>query len=411
MPTKRNRAGKQQNYIEAGHGDVSGEYGDNATGSNKHFTSFKKPTDNVGIEIKADGETSVQAKPKYDGKGGENLEKALTDKLKGANGKLTPNGKSLLDKIKGADDELSGVIGDYYIQNPSVEIKMGKNLGSMYAYSWGGALRKIQLGNEAINNDNNYSKGGAFFHESGHALDYTHDGKHQTWSSNYKSDKYGKTLQEMVKEEIGNVDYSQIVKDYAEVKTSFLNNPEYIKLRDRYNELDKQLDEIDNNIANNPEVKRLDQLKTNLREKKIDAFKKGNYEEMKKYDVELNKAYDDYKVAYKNAFPSNWTELNEEKDRCRIQKYNMQMEAYGKANRMYGDLSDMCQASLDKRFGMGHGASYFKGREGDVNRGTEAFAEIMSAKATNKEALDVLQKYIPKTLEIFDEIIGKIKGA
>lgn len=43
MPTKRNRAGKQQNYIEAGHGDASGEYGDNATGSNKHFQSFRKP--------------------------------------------------------------------------------------------------------------------------------------------------------------------------------------------------------------------------------------------------------------------------------------------------------------------------------------------------------------------------------
>ena len=44
MPTKRNRAGKQQNYVEAGHGDASGEYGDNATGSNKHFQVFKKPS-------------------------------------------------------------------------------------------------------------------------------------------------------------------------------------------------------------------------------------------------------------------------------------------------------------------------------------------------------------------------------
>lgn len=44
MPTKRNRAGNQQNYIEAGHGDASGEYGDNATGSNKHFQVFKKPS-------------------------------------------------------------------------------------------------------------------------------------------------------------------------------------------------------------------------------------------------------------------------------------------------------------------------------------------------------------------------------
>ena len=28
MPTKRNKAGNQQNYVPAGHGDASGEYGD-----------------------------------------------------------------------------------------------------------------------------------------------------------------------------------------------------------------------------------------------------------------------------------------------------------------------------------------------------------------------------------------------
>ena len=43
MPTKPNRAGEQQNYVPAGNGDASGEYGDNSTGSNKHFTAFKKP--------------------------------------------------------------------------------------------------------------------------------------------------------------------------------------------------------------------------------------------------------------------------------------------------------------------------------------------------------------------------------
>ena len=42
MPTKPNRAGQQQNYVPAGHGDASGEYGDNATGSNKHFKAFYK---------------------------------------------------------------------------------------------------------------------------------------------------------------------------------------------------------------------------------------------------------------------------------------------------------------------------------------------------------------------------------
>lgn len=41
MPTKMNRAREQQNYIPAGNGDASGEYG-NDKGSNKHFTNFKK---------------------------------------------------------------------------------------------------------------------------------------------------------------------------------------------------------------------------------------------------------------------------------------------------------------------------------------------------------------------------------
>lgn len=41
MPTKRNKAGEQQEYVPAGHGDASGEYG-NESGSNKHFQSFGK---------------------------------------------------------------------------------------------------------------------------------------------------------------------------------------------------------------------------------------------------------------------------------------------------------------------------------------------------------------------------------
>jgi len=45
MPTKPNRAGNQQNYVPAGNGDASGEYGDNESGSNIHFKVFKRPED------------------------------------------------------------------------------------------------------------------------------------------------------------------------------------------------------------------------------------------------------------------------------------------------------------------------------------------------------------------------------
>lgn len=55
MPTKRNKAGQQQNYVPKGNGDASGEYGDNATGSNKHFTNFKQPEQPSGA---TEGETT-----------------------------------------------------------------------------------------------------------------------------------------------------------------------------------------------------------------------------------------------------------------------------------------------------------------------------------------------------------------
>ena len=43
MPKKPNRAMQMQNYVPAGNGDASGEYADEETGSNIHFTNFKKP--------------------------------------------------------------------------------------------------------------------------------------------------------------------------------------------------------------------------------------------------------------------------------------------------------------------------------------------------------------------------------
>ena len=43
MPKKPNKAGNLQNYVPQGNGDASGEYADDQTGSNIHFTNFQKP--------------------------------------------------------------------------------------------------------------------------------------------------------------------------------------------------------------------------------------------------------------------------------------------------------------------------------------------------------------------------------
>lgn len=70
MPTKRNRAGQQQPYVPAGHGDASGEYGEHATGSNKHWVS----PDDVKKQL---GYTKPQEKKE------SGIPKELEDKLNG----------------------------------------------------------------------------------------------------------------------------------------------------------------------------------------------------------------------------------------------------------------------------------------------------------------------------------------
>lgn len=65
MPTKLGKGGHgEQNYVPSGNGDASGEYGDNATGSNIHFTNFKKPDEPKAEEPKE--ETPIETKAQED---------------------------------------------------------------------------------------------------------------------------------------------------------------------------------------------------------------------------------------------------------------------------------------------------------------------------------------------------------
>ena len=66
MPTKLNKAGEQQEYVPAGNGDASGEYG-NESGSNRHFQSFgKKQLSNFRkqIDVREFNEKYKQLKPR-----------------------------------------------------------------------------------------------------------------------------------------------------------------------------------------------------------------------------------------------------------------------------------------------------------------------------------------------------------
>ena len=110
MPTKPNHSGQQQEYVPAGNGDASGEYADNATGSNVHFKSFKKPDSdtkktNKPVSDKKDINGESPAKDKKE----KPKKQFVEDTEKRIKSMLGDNATISLD---GFDEETCGVLED-----------------------------------------------------------------------------------------------------------------------------------------------------------------------------------------------------------------------------------------------------------------------------------------------------------
>lgn len=74
------------------------------------------------------------------------------------------------------------------------------------------------------------------------------------------------------------------------------------------------------------------------------------------------------------------------------------------------DLSDILEGATGAKIncGFGHGARYWKQKTFDgVSDGlaTEAFAEMIDSTMSNRESLEVIKKYLPKSYAIFEEMI------
>lgn len=432
--TKRNYGGHQQPYVPAGNGDESGEYRDNSYGGfNNGYSLKSKPKSSpkeLGIEIesKLEGKKDIsQIKPSYDGQGN----KLLQDELAARMGK-SKNLKDVLESVSDADDELSGIIGDYYKANKDVTLKFGKNLSSKYEiiqkrHYWEATWqidRQVLVGQGFFTQQDSYSKGGVFFHESGHALDDTfigENGNRDNWSCSFVSSKYGKTMKDMIREEIkenigleGVERLKEEIKKEKELLKSKIFSPE---MEQEYNTLieeqknqyqalvndseHKQLVVDSNNLINEisqaRDVYNNDPTQENL---KLLFAKREEYRQFNQKIEDFNKSF------YAKNYP-NKEITDARKNELEKIKWSVYEKTTAPINRKYGDLSDMCEGTLYKSIcNMGHGVGYWNDRA----RGKEAFAEIMSAKATNPESLELLKKYCPKTIEIFDEIIEKIKG-
>ena len=111
MPTKPNHSGQQQEYVPAGNGDASGEYADNATGSNVHFKSFKKPENDTSKGAQSKTKLPKDKKDKKETK--ETKDQPQKPHIQDAEKKI----KSILSNdmeitLDGFDEETCGVLQD-----------------------------------------------------------------------------------------------------------------------------------------------------------------------------------------------------------------------------------------------------------------------------------------------------------
>lgn len=397
MPQKPNKAGQMQNYVPAGNGDASGEYGDNATGSNKHFQVFSKENTD---------DTNQQKQRLYDGK--EYTQNETENIIKEAMGykKKSLNVVRVMEQLNGENinPEIKSLVLEVLDKwgFKAIAIKDGKGY-------YEPSSKTIHFESIPSEEDKQYFiEGQTFFHEVGHALDHTYQNG-TLYSKDYKSKKYGKSMLEMKEEELTPDVIEKIINEYKEEEKEL--NKDIESLQKQYNELVEQVNLLGlqkrNALTSNG---RYMKLEGDLNELFEDFYERDKltYDEYKEKRNSIVNELENIKSNFKFKKQKELDNLSQQRMEIGDKLSQKYKENRGKLFKKYGDLSDMCQAiSPMYKFCGGHDISYFVGS--NKLKATEIFAEIQSALGTNKESLKLLEKYIPKTVEIYKEIIGGMK--
>lgn len=228
-------------------------------------------------------------------------------------------------------------------------------------YNYGFNAVTIRMKMDGEGEKSAYSPGAVFYHETWHAIDANYGeekGPFKALSNTYKVSS-GKTLQQTLTEEANDKEKWKQAK--AEVLDFILKEKRAAG------------EDVDTPIKEFKEIR--DRA----------AGKKDYWERM---NILFSREYEQKKKAYEDAiFPTP------------------------KAQRIYGDLSDIYSGTTGKPeglAGMGHDKKYWK--DDPSHRGKEAFAEIASAKACSSESYNILKKYMPETVKAFEEIYLGLKG-
>lgn len=403
MPTKLNHAGQQQNYVPAGNGDASGEYGDNVDGSNVHFKVFKRPDDDTPMksnEVKQeDFDNAVnyidKALRDYDDYMKDHKEKVGIhvehnyDSIKALHTNEVVKNKESIVKIANAYKRQAETGKPYWIVNQA------------FAYEQYYFHRPDnQMG--IVINPNTFSKlrtdyGMTWFHENGHLLDNTLEGGKKNYSVDFVSKKYNDTLQNVLNEEFENY-FTKDRKQEIINKIEELRDTIYAGHGINYRAMEEQKKRLNAELLPykrklKEEYAKLDQM---YAENKITGWQHivGRNKLKEKYQMEtwqITKAIGDL-IGTK-------TKANIERDVAR--------KVYAKYSTITDMYSSLGKGRLHAEYGGYHDRDYWK--KDPNKRVKEFFAEAFSGKTLGNTHYDQLKEAFPKSIEIFEEIYQEIQ--
>lgn len=405
MPTKRNKAGQQQNYVPQGNGDASGEYADQASGSNKHFTNFKKP-DEQAENVKSDLTKTEQPKEdtsKYSGGSKTKSEFSAGIQARGFNDYKYGEGavKNFQEVIANANEDCIGII-DHSFQNHRVDFIRDDKNGSYYNKA------RDEINVDPKDLDRAFEeKGEAVFHEIGHYLNAQNTIREEHgWRSEslplveahvlFKDDY--KSVAETLQEEI---------KEFAAAKHA----PRIRKERSKYlNERLKQYgftcEEFERNIKKSKDILASDAEWLDIKDRVVNDWQNGRFESREEANKKLREELMNWKEngSYKDLFTAI------EYQRPYFRKYQ---DEWGKLTGIKA-VSDVWSSKSDFGFGYGHPRTYYNKSWNNPNPenlvADELWANTFASLTTNNQAsLETTKKYFPRTYEKMLKLVDYLK--
>lgn len=315
----------------------------------------------------------------------------VSDQIINKSSGLTERNQNFIKKINSQiNPDALEMLNNYPIE--IIKIDQGKN-----CFKWKDA--KIYLKESCFKDlkpgTDYYATGETYLHESGHSIDFKIGGGEYI-SFKYVSSKYNMTLNEMVANEKGRISRTEGVKLSISLDEEFIekfsDDPKIKEIRDfRKDILDKAVEYANMNTLVNDNF--------SILKRNFIAGNTDNMEEFRKYIY--------------NYLSEKCYEKFSKEDILKFNQIYPKSALYGRQK--YSIISDALSSRRDftqyQLANIGHSASYYYKYKRIGGLGGEFFANYFSAWARNDtDQMEVTKKYMPKSCEVFDEIIEAYKN-